>query len=141
MTPTTAQDWIAVANERAADAEALQKERPNSIGAVYMAGYAIECSLKALLQKRGIPFPTHGKEGHHLGNLWKASGLKFSDIKDAKGTKIFFLEKEKWNTDLRYERFLPNSLGLDIAELMEGAKQLNNWIQTQVNRSKPRKSK
>lgn len=139
--PTTAQEWLTIANERSADAEVIHKQRPNSIGSVYLAGYAIECSLKALLQKRGIPFPSHGQEGHHLGNLWKASGLKFSDLKDATGAKTFFLEKDKWNTALRYERFLPNTLGLDIAELMAGGKALNNWIQTQINRSKPRKSK
>jgi len=31
-----------------------------------MAGYAIECSLKAYLQREGKPFPTSGSEGHNL---------------------------------------------------------------------------
>lgn len=62
MTPTTAENWMAVANDRAMDAEAIEEKQPNSVGSVYMAGYAIECSLKALLQKRGIPTPTFGKD-------------------------------------------------------------------------------
>ncbi|MEB3830617.1 hypothetical protein [Phormidium sp. CCY1219] len=69
MEPTTADDCSAVANERAADAEAIAKCRPTSVGSVYIAGYAIECSLKALLQKRGIPTPTSGALGHNLHKL------------------------------------------------------------------------
>jgi hypothetical protein len=45
MAPNTAQDWITVANERAADAEAMLSSRQDSVGPVYMVGYAIECSL------------------------------------------------------------------------------------------------
>ncbi|WP_013320549.1 HEPN domain-containing protein [Gloeothece verrucosa] len=55
MSPNTYQEWLNVALERIADAEAIHKHNPNAIGAVYMAGYAIECSLKALLQKKAIP--------------------------------------------------------------------------------------
>jgi hypothetical protein len=46
MAPNTSQEWIDVAKERAADVEALKQRQ---VGAVYMAGYAIECSLKAYL--------------------------------------------------------------------------------------------
>lgn len=141
MSPTDAQGWIAVANERGADAEAIYKERPNSVGCVYMAGYAIESSLKALLQRKGIDLPTHGKEGHHLAGLWKKSGFQFSDLKDSQGMQTFFLEPEKWNTGLRYETSLPNNLGLETKDFIEGAKLLKGWIQTQVRRSKPRKKK
>ncbi len=135
MEPTTAEDWIAVANERGSDAEAIKKDKPTSVGSVYMAGYAIECSLKALLQKRGIPLPTYGRSGHNLKELWKASGLKISDLKDNTGTKTFFLEE--WETALRYECSLPTSLGLGAEELVEGAKKLNRWIQKQVRGNKP----
>lgn len=141
MAPTSAKDWIAVANERAADAEAIKKERPNSVGCVYIAGYAIECSLKALLQKQGKKFPQHGKEGHHLVELWKKSGFQLSDMNDSQGIKTFFLEKEKWNTALRYECSLPNDLGLKIEDLIQGAKQLQGWIQTQVRRTKDRRGR
>ena len=45
-----------------------------------MAGYAIECSLKALLQKQGIPFPQSGREGHNLKGLWQSCRLSLSKI-------------------------------------------------------------
>ncbi len=140
MEPTTAEDWSAVANERAADAEAIEKSRPTSVGSVYLVGYAVECSLKALLQKRGIPNPTFGAQGHNLHELWRVSGLQFSDLKDAAGNQTFFLKD--WNTSLRYEANLSKikdiSQGITIKELMAGAKQLNGFIQTQIRRSKPR---
>ena len=139
MDPTTYKDWMEVANYRAMDAEAIKEKQPSSVGSVYMAGYAIECSLKALLQKRGIPTPTYGKEGHNLHELWRKSGLRFSDLQDTQGTQTFFLQD--WNTNLRYQRDLPDRLGLEIKDLLEGAKQLNQWIQTQIRRSKPRKPK
>lgn len=137
MEPTTAEDWMAVASDRAMDAEAIKQKQPNSVGSVYMAGYAIECSLKALLQKKGISTPTFGKKGHNLHELWQASGLHFSDLRDTEGKQTFFLQD--WDTSLRYERNLPKSLGLEIPDLLAGAKQLNQWIQTQVRRSKPRR--
>lgn len=63
MQPTTVEDWIEIANNRAADAEAIRKVEETSVGSVYMAGYAIECSLKALLRSQNTPFPKSGREG------------------------------------------------------------------------------
>ncbi|WP_199247824.1 hypothetical protein [[Phormidium] sp. ETS-05] len=134
MEPTTAEDWSAVAKERGADAEAIAKDRPTSVGSVYMAGYAIECSLKALLQKHGIPTPTFGAQGHNLHELWRASGLKFSDLKDVAGAQTFFLQY--WKTSWRYETSLPLNLGYSANELVAGAKQLNRFIETKISRSR-----
>lgn len=136
MSPTDAQGWIAVAKERGADAQAIYKERPNSVGCVYMAGYAIECSLKALLQRQNKGFPKHGQDGHNLAGLWQASGFKLAELNDSQGIKTFFLEKEKWNTALRYETSVPNDLGLKIDDLMKGAMELTGWIQTRVRRTR-----
>ncbi len=135
MSPNTAQEWIAIAQERAADAEAMKTSRCTSVGSVYMAGYAIECSLKALLQSKGTPFPKHGNEGHNLRGLWEASNFRVSDLNDSKGTKAFFLQD--WNTALRYELSCASSL--EVTELVDGAKELTSWIQTRIRRSKPRK--
>lgn len=132
MTPTTAGGWIAVANERAADAEAMKTQRATSVGPVYMAGYAIECSLKALLQRQGKSFPSYGQEGHNLRGLWEASGFRLSDLHDLNGTKAFFIRQ--WSTDLRYESSLVGSL--QVAELVDGARDLTGWIQARVRRSR-----
>lgn len=137
MSPNTPQDWLNLALERAADADAIYQQRPDSIAVVYMAGYAIECSLKAFLQKQGIPFPQSGREGHNLKGLWQSCRLRLSDLKDEKGCKTFFIQN--WNTDLRYEISLQVASGLKIEELLNGAKELTGWIQTQTKRAKPRR--
>lgn len=133
MTPTTASDWLSVANERAADAETMKITRNTSVGCVYMAGYAIECSLKGLLQNLGTPFPKHGQEGHNLRRLWEASGFRLTDLSDSTGAKAFFIEN--WDTSLRYELACDSSL--TMAELVGGAKHLTGWIQSRIRR-KPR---
>ncbi|NER00283.1 MAG: HEPN domain-containing protein, partial [Cyanothece sp. SIO2G6] len=101
-TPSTAEEWLSVSRDRGADANGIVQNRPTSVGSVYMAGYAIECSLKALLQARNQPFPKHGEQGHNLRNLWQSSGFRLSDLSDSKGAKAFFINQ--WNTSLRYER-------------------------------------
>jgi hypothetical protein len=131
MTPTTVDGWIAVAKERAADADAMKTLRANSTGPVYMAGYAIECSLKAVLQSRSIPFPTHGQEGHNLRGLWEAAGFRLADLSDSVGTRTFFIDK--WSTALRYEASYYAG-GLSTVALVDAAKNLAAWIQNQASR-------
>lgn len=137
--PDTAEKWLAVAQERIADAEAIYNNRTTSIGSIYMAGYAIECSLKALLQKRSISYPRSGREVHNLRSLWKESRFQFADLKDRNGTQTFFLHQ--WSTDLRYESSLPHNLGLEVKDLLQGAKKLRKWIKRQIHCSKPRRRK
>ncbi|NES19004.1 MAG: hypothetical protein F6K41_08760 [Symploca sp. SIO3E6] len=137
MSPHSYQEWLAVANERALDAEAIHKNRPQSVCSVYLAGYAIECSLKALLQRQGKPFPKHGNEGHNLKALWEGSGFRLCDIQDSKGIQTFFIQK--WDTALRYETSLPSNPGLTIADLIQGARQLTGKIQTAVRRRPKRR--
>ncbi|CDM92641.1 MULTISPECIES: HEPN domain-containing protein [Limnospira] len=135
MPPSKPQDWINLANERAADADEISKTRKTSVASVYLAGYAIECSLKALLQERGTGFPKHGQQGHNLRELWESANFRLSDLSDPTGAKTFYLEK--WNTSLRYE-VTCDSL-LSHQELVEKAKQLTGWIQTQMRRTRPRR--
>lgn len=131
MTHKQVQDWLKVADERRADAEAIHKNNPTSIGAVYMAGYVIECLLKARLQQKSIPYPTRGSAGHDLHGLW-TQAFRLSDLRDSKGIQTFYIEK--WKTDLRYEISSGVSLQFEVQELMEGAKLLAGWIRTQIRR-------
>jgi HEPN domain len=135
MPPDTAEDWMAVATERGADAEALLNRRNLSVGCVYMAGYAVECSLKAYLQSRGIPLPSRGQAGHDLRALWRQSGFQLADLRDTNGTKTFFVET--WATDLRYETGL--DINMEFADLLQGAKALSGWIQTRSRRARRRR--
>lgn len=132
MQPKTTQDWIDVAIARGADADALGKERPASIAAVYMVGYAVECSLKAYLRSQGKPFPERGSAGHNLRALWKQSGFQLRDLADENGTRTYFVEG--WTTSLRYSAGLP-ALPSDQAELLNGAKNLVKFLRGQMKRN------
>jgi hypothetical protein len=66
-------------------------------GALYLAGYVVECKLKILLSKMGKPYPTAGRAGHDLKALWDAAGLRHED---RGGFRRAFIEY--WSTDLRY---------------------------------------
>ena len=128
MNPSTPEQWIAVAKERGADAKTINQNLPHSVGAIYLAGYAIECSLKAFLQKQSTGFPKHRSEGHNLRALWKASKFRLSDLNDYNGCKAFFIQT--WKTDLRYQTELDSALPEE--ELIKGAKELVGWIQKQI---------
>jgi HEPN domain-containing protein len=132
MHPQTTEDWLFVAKERGADAEAIIKTRPDSVGSVYLAGYAVECSLKAYLRAAGIPFPTAGRGGHDLTALWRASGFSKRDIADINGSKVFYLEG--WSTGLRYYTTHVYG-GLRNEELLIGAKRVVGWLQQQARRT------
>jgi HEPN domain-containing protein len=84
------------ARERAREANHLAKGGYMS-GALYLAGYVVECRLKALLQKMGKSFPAAGPSGHNLIGLWDAAGLRHQDLT---GFCRAFIDY--WNTSLRY---------------------------------------
>ena len=130
--PTTAQGWLAVARERGSDAGAL-RSRTESVGAPYLAGYAVECALKALLQKRGQAFPRQGRQGHNLRNLWRKTGFRLRDLHDPEGHRAYFVEE--WSTDLRYEVVLPASPDRPTGDLVQAARSLVGWITGQMKRS------
>lgn len=46
MEPQSVRDWLEVARARSADADAVFAKHPDSVGSVYLSGYAVECSLK-----------------------------------------------------------------------------------------------
>jgi len=84
-----------VARARAAESSVLE-QNGHMCGAVYLAGYVIECHLKSLLNKMSKPFPRSGRTGHNLIGLWDAAGLRSRDLR---GHRRAFLEL--WDTNLR----------------------------------------
>lgn len=134
--PNSCEQWLDVASDRATDARALASHCPSrGTAAVYMAGYAIECSLKALLHRLQRRFPTSGAGGHDLRSLWQAAGLPLSDLGDSSGAKTFFIEC--WSTDLRYERVIEDTT-ITAADLLVGAAQIVSYLQNLVKRYKRR---
>lgn len=134
--PSTTEEWMAVARERGADAKAMLPSRAASIGPVYMAGYAIECTIKGYLQSKGIPRPTSGQDGHNLKGLWKQTGFRFADLKDPDGNRSFFIQQ--WSTDFRYQANIPENVP-NSADLVKAAKSLVGWIHAQTKRQRRRK--
>ncbi len=125
--PDKWEDWLNIATERSKDADKLS-ERDNRAGSIYMAGYAIECSLKAYLKKTGKRFPAAGSAGHNLKELWRASGFRLKDLRDDKGEITFYIEE--WSTDLRYAG--EYSFPAQPEVLLQGAKNLVGRIQAYV---------
>jgi len=134
--PSTTEEWMTVARERGADAEAMLPTRTASIGPVYMAGYAIECAIKGYLQHKGMPRPTSGQDGHNLKGLWKKAGFHFTDLKDPDGSKAFFIQQ--WSTDFRYQANITQDVS-SSADLVNAAKKVAGWIQAQIKRQRRRK--
>ena len=132
--PTSSEDWISVARERAADAAEIFHARPGSAGAFYMVGYTIECSLKAYLVSRGQRFK-FGREGHNLKALWRQAGLRLVDLGDSDGWKARCLQE--WSTTYRYSETC--DLKPDASKAIQRAKELSSFIQTLVRRQRKRK--
>ena len=130
MNPSTTREWLIVAAERASDADALAGSRQRSHGAVYMAGFAIECSLKAYLQSHHLKFPTSGREGHNLKALWAAREFRLGDLNDQTGHLTFFVTS--WSTDIRYSASQADPV--ESTERVQAARALTGWIQTRVRR-------
>jgi hypothetical protein len=132
LSPSSAEQWVRVAAERGADADALVGTRGRSTGAIYLAGFAIECSLKAFLQINGIPFPASGRGGHNLKALWASCDFRLADLGDSTGHRTFFVTD--WSTDLRYS---DDQIDAAMnAERVRAAKALAGWIQTRAKRRK-----
>ncbi len=125
--PQTPEDWLWVARERMADAEAMLPARSQSIGPVYMAGYAIECALKAYIHKRRGA----AAWGHELKTLWQQSGFQLRDLGDIHGPRTYFFQQ--WGPNLRYQTEL-NSVSLTTGELLEGARWIMQWLHRQMGR-------
>ncbi len=102
---------------------------PNqSLGAAYIAGYSIECSLKAYLRKQNKKVPRRGRRGHDLQRLWNDCDLQFGDFKGHPDAMTFFLQDR--STDLRYEAEV--DLQQSVQQLVEGAGHMSGFLQKQI---------
>lgn len=134
MPPTTPRDFLKVAAQRLTTAETLLWERL-TLDAQYIGGYAIECSLKALIlhhtpdlhkpdQLRRL---TSGAKMHRpdvlLGHLRDLGTVLPLDI--AKRMRRF-----DWTIDLRYETGRRDT-GETIA-FLKTAKAIYDWVEVQL---------
>jgi hypothetical protein len=94
-------------------------------GALYLAGYVVECKLKILLGKLGKRYPTSGRAGHDLVALWEAAGLRYEDMG---GFRRAFIDY--WSTDLRYSAHISSPHSPE--DLLKGAQQLAAYVTKQI---------
>jgi hypothetical protein len=80
-TPLTRKDFQRLADLRAREAGALLRAR-NPIGSYYLAGYAIECALKACIAKRTRrhEFPPRPKDAHEVYTHNLVSLLRLAEL-------------------------------------------------------------
>ncbi|MGV9276672.1 hypothetical protein [Streptomyces griseosporeus] len=122
-------DYQAVAGVRAAEAKTLA-DSGHYLGAVYLAGYVVECRLKTYLQLNGIRFPRSGNEGHNLRGLWLSA-----QFPPPPGHAHLFMVH--WGTELRYEASLPADV--DPKDLLKGGRELASWVATRIRQASSRR--
>lgn len=97
-----------VAQQRREDAEFLFKNQ-RFLGAMYLAGYTVECVLKSLLlanstkgERKEIVLGFKGKKAHDLEDL-RRQVLPIAGGKVPQGLAEAFARVASWKPDLRYE--------------------------------------
>lgn len=132
--PSSSQDFQRAARQRLSTAEFLLDHRYN-LDAMYLAGYAVECTLKALILKVTLPAErpdvlkkiSSGKKMHDpevLGEILKRCGRPIP----LELVKRF--RRSGWSTALRYE-----SGRTDTAEtraFLKTAKAVYDWVEGQL---------
>lgn len=119
--------WLALGENRAADAGALQ-EAARYHGAVYLIGYAVEASAKALCLVVGNKPPTSGRLGHDLNHILILAGVPLNDLQA--NERSFVIE---YTVDMRYEVDFPMSL--DPRQAFFAGSGLSSRLAKKVKRS------
>jgi HEPN domain-containing protein len=134
MPPTTSRDFLKAAAQRLTAAEVLFRQKHN-LDAQYLAGYAVECSLKGLIlhhapianQSDVLKRITGGAKMHRaevlLGEL-RTLGIALP-VEIAKRMRRF-----DWTTDLRYETGRRRT-GETLA-LLKTTRAVYNWAEGQI---------
>lgn len=126
-------DWRTfsrVASQRFEDAECLLGNF-RTTGAVYLAGYGVECMLKALWlhsapagRQTRITASFRGERGHDIDWLFGAAGLRGTTPKSLRETIVYL---RTWTTSFRYR---PGMIEFKEAEeFVERARAFIQWAQ------------
>jgi hypothetical protein len=134
-TPVYRKDFRALAELRAEEARALLRNR-RQLGAYYLAGYAVECALKACIakQKKRFEFPPKRQivdkmYGHNLSTLLDLAGLKTQlDTAIAANADLAanWNTVKEWTVESRYETSGLN--GRDMYNAVTGPNGVLPWI-------------
>lgn len=106
-------------------------ERRRFLGAVYLAGYAIECLLKYGVTRRQATLHLAEEfETHDVDRLLNASGLLLALQSESQIAAMFSEIVDKWGPELRY-RTKALSQG-DASRLYDLTVQVYNWVNENV---------
>ena len=132
--PSTSRDFQRAARQRLTTAEFLLQNRYN-LDAKYLAGYTIECSLKALILETTLPKDramtlkriSSGKKTHEpeiLGGILKDLGRPIP----LELVKKF--RRSGWTTALRYETGRSDTK--ETRGFLKTAKRAYDWVEGQL---------
>lgn len=97
-------------------------------GAYYLAGYAVECALKACIAKQiqQYEFPDRkfilNSYTHDLDKLLNTSGLKselFNEIEENHELNANWSIVKDWNIEIRYDYTISERRALDLIEAID----------------------
>jgi len=104
VSPNTAVGWVNVSDIHADAAGRLRAAGRDHI-ALYLTGYYVECTAKAVCVANRRRPPTSGSGGHHIVSLLEIGGTRLSDLRpEWRG----FVERRR--VDLRYEESVPQDV-------------------------------
>ncbi len=139
MTKVNRNDFKRLAIVRIRDAQALLKTRRNASGAYYLAGYAVECALKACIarQTRAGDWPPKAQAvqkmySHDLEELVAQAGLK-KDRDRAESVSAAFAGNwgtvKEWSEQSRYEISAQSDAQALITAITDEKDGVLPWIQ------------
>jgi hypothetical protein len=136
MQPTTPRDFLKVALQRLTAAEEIVGALRLTLEGQYIAGYSVECSLKALILETTAQHDranvleqlTHGSKHHRpevLLDRLRERGVILT-IELAKRMRRF-----DWTTDLRYETGRKDTG--ETNGLLRTARPIYDWVEEQIS--------
>jgi HEPN domain-containing protein len=127
---TSVRHWRNAAHQRFEDAQILFSYDRNT-GAVYLAGYGVECILKALIvasvpatRERDVLDTFSGKQGHDLERL-RSTYQRESGLAIGREMVVHLARVSTWSTDLRYKPGLTPRK--DAEEFLTAARAVMDW--------------
>ena len=102
-------------------------ERNRHAGAVYLAGYTVECILKwAITDRNELVYLPEKFETHHWDTLPSAAGLGTALKNNKKMLGVYSELVEQWQPNLRYRAHIRRPK--EVRDLYDKMKEVYTWI-------------
>jgi HEPN domain-containing protein len=133
--PSTARDFQRAAAQRLTTAEFLLQNRYN-LDAMYLAGYTVECSLKALiLESTSPPELPATIQRITTGSAMHRTEVLIGELRDRgialPPAVVKRLRRSTWSTDLRYE--IGRTDSGETRGFLKTAKLIFDWVEGQLS--------